>query len=335
MLPLAINYEVTLFGIDLKFSDVAFTIPIGSGWDIYWYGICISLGFLLAVIYCYNRAKKFDINLDNLTDVVLVTTPVAILCARLYYIIFYTGNLKINSIGDFFGFSGKSGISGLAIYGGVIGAAVCGFLMCKIKKVNILDAFDLAASGFLIGQAVGRWGNFFNQEAYGSYTNSEFWGMTNQYIDGNVHPCFLYESVWCILGFVLLHFLGNKRKFKGQLCLTYGVWYGFGRMIIEGLRTDSLYIGPLRVSQWLSAALLVVCGGLIIYNLHKLKTKVDDKNYVPMFDEIDPSYVKGISYYEGDEIVEEAANEATETEQINETQEKPIEETAEDTQEEE
>jgi phosphatidylglycerol:prolipoprotein diacylglycerol transferase len=335
MLPLAINYEVTLFGIDLKFSDVAFTIPIGSGWDIYWYGICISLGFLLAVIYCYNRAKKFDINLDNLTDVVLVTTPVAILCARLYYIIFYTGNLKINSIGDFFGFSGKSGISGLAIYGGVIGAALCGFLMCKIKKVNILDAFDLAASGFLIGQAIGRWGNFFNQEAYGSYTNSEFWGMTNQYIDGNVHPCFLYESVWCILGFVLLHFLGNKRKFKGQLCLTYGVWYGFGRMIIEGLRTDSLYIGPLRVSQWLSAALLVVCGGLIIYNLRKLKTKVDDKNYVPMFDEIDPSYVKGVSYYEGDEIVEEATNEATETEEIDETQENMIEETAEDTKEEE
>ncbi len=309
---LATKYDVTLFGIDLSFKDVAFTLPIGGGWDIYWYGICISLGFLLAVIYCYNRAKKFDINLDNLTDVVLVTTPVAILCARLYYIIFYTGNLKIESISDFIGFSGKSGVSGLAIYGGVIGAALCGFLMCKLKKVNILDAFDLAASGFFIGQAVGRWGNFFNQEAYGSPTGSEFWGMTNQYLNGNVHPCFLYESIWCILGFVLLHFLGKKRKFKGQLCLTYGIWYGFGRTIIEGLRTDSLYIGPLKVSQWLSAILVVVCSALMVYNLRKLKSKKAEANYVNMFDDIDPSYVKGVSYYEGDTVVEETADQATE-----------------------
>ncbi len=306
-------YTVKIFGIDLKFDSVAFTLPIGDGWDIYWYGICIALAFLAAVVYGFTRAKKFGIDPDRLTDVVLVTTPLAILLARVYYIVFYPGELEINSVGDFLGISGSSGMSGLAIYGGVIGAAVIGPLMCWLRKVNILDALDLAAICFLIGQAIGRWGNFFNQEAYGSQTHSNFWGMTNlEELNGiNVHPCFLYESLWCILGFVLLHFMSKKRKFKGQIALSYGVWYGFGRMIIEGLRTDSLYLGPLKVSQWLSGALMLACGIVLIVMFVRLKNAREALTYETMFDEIDDTTVKTV-YYEGDEETSEDTDGQTE-----------------------
>ncbi len=308
-------YNVDIFGIDISFDSIAFTLPIGDGWSIYWYGVCIALAFLAAVVYGFTRAKKFDIDPDRLTDVVLVTTPLAILLARVYYIIFYPGELNISSIGEFLGISGSSGISGLAIYGGVIGAAVIGPLMCKLRKVNILDALDLAFICFPLGQAIGRWGNFFNQEAYGSPTGSDFWGMVSEGTGGvRVHPCFLYESLWCILGFVLLHILSKRRKFKGQLALTYGVWYGFGRMIIEGLRTDSLYLGPLRVSQWLSGALMLVCGALLIFFFVRLKNAKEALTYEAMFDDIDDTTVKTV-YYEGDEeSVEETDSEIAETE---------------------
>lgn len=322
----AAAYEVTLFGIKMKFDPVAFTLPFGDGWNIYWYGICIAIGFMLAVVYCFIRAKKYGIDIDRLTDVVLVTTPLAMICARLYYVIFYKGDMEINSFWDLLGIGSTSGVSGLAIYGGVIGAVVFGLIMCKLRKVNVLDAFDLTASGFLIGQAVGRWGNFFNQEAFGSLTKLP--GMMSneviRYIAANpgdftirsakesvvaetiaeqglsVHPCFFYESVWCLLGFVLLHFLGKNRKFKGQLALTYGVWYGFGRMIIEGLRSDSLYWGPLKVSQWLSGALMLVCGIILIYRFAKLRQARVNTTYTAMFDDVDPLTVKTVSYYDGE-----------------------------------
>ncbi len=304
------TYHVNLFGIRMEFDPVAFTLPIGGGWSVYWYGICIAVGFLLAVVYGFTRAKRFGVDPDRLTDVVLVTTPLAILCARLYYIIFYKGNLNIKSVADFLGFSSKSGVSGLAIYGGVIGAAVFGLLMCKIRKVKILDGFDLAASGFLIGQAVGRWGNFFNQEAFGSPTNS-MWGMSSE-ATGNilVHPCFLYESIWCLVGFILLHFIGNHRKFSGQLALCYGIWYGFGRAFIEQLRTDSLYWGPLKISQWLSGALVIICGSLLIYMLMRQKTAKRDETYVAMFDDIDTDAVSTTKFYD-----QENADQPEETEE--------------------
>ncbi len=304
-------YNVKLFGIDLSFDSIAFTLPIGDGWNIYWYGICIALAFLGAVVYGFTRAKKFGIDPDRLTDVVLVTAPLAILCARIYYIIFYPGKLEINSISDFLGFSGNSGVSGLAIYGAVIGAAVIGLVMCLLRKVDILDAFDLASICFLIGQSIGRWGNFFNQEAFGSETGSTFFGMMSEGTDGKmVHPCFLYESVWCILGFVLLHILSKRRKFKGQIALCYGIWYGFGRMIIEGLRIDSLYLGPLRISQWVSGALVVVCTVLLIVFSTKLKNAKIATTYETMFDDIEDTTVKTI-YYEGDEDVDESESAET------------------------
>lgn len=279
--------EVTIFGINLILKPIAFTINIGSfSWDIYWYGIIIALGFLLALIYGYINAKRFNIDLDRMLDVVLVAVPVAILSARTYYVIF--DGEKLNGIGDFFGFGDSSGFSGLAIYGGVIGAFLSGGIMCKLRKVNILDMFDLAAIGFLIGQGVGRWGNFVNQEAFGSLTGSDWWGMQSANTiavsgEGMVHPCFLYESIWCIIGVFLLHHFSKKRKFSGQIILMYCAWYGLGRGFIELLRTDSLMLGGLRVSAMLSFIICISSVSLLIFINNKLKAKALNNTYNPLF----------------------------------------------------
>ncbi len=310
-------YNVTIFGIDMVVDPIAFKLPIGeSGWTVYWYGIIIAIGFILAVIYGYWRAPKMGINVDRMLDVVLVATPCAILGARGYYVLF-DPNGGIDSFAEFFGFGG-SGISGLAIYGGVIGAVVSGFIMAKIRKVNILDLLDLAAIAFLIGQGIGRWGNFFNQEAFGGPTGSSWWGMTSENVVSEfriegfdptalAHPCFLYESVWCIGGAVLLHFISQKRRFSGETALMYCVWYGFGRTIIETMRTDSLMIGNAKVSFLLS---LFICIGalIILFVIYKKKRiAVTDTSYESMFkDEIALEY----SAHE-DEETSEATNEET------------------------
>lgn len=281
------TYNVTLFGLHFKINPVAFTLPIGkNGWDIYWYGILIATGFLLAVLYAAKYAKRYDLNFDRLLDVVLVTAPVAVLCARTYYVLF--DGERISGISEFFGIGTKSGFSGLAIYGGVIGAAVCGTLMCKLKKIKITDALDIASVGFLIGQGIGRWGNFTNQEAFGAFTGSSFWGMQSERTvtelgEGLVHPCFLYESIWCIAGFFILNSLSKKRKFSGQIALCYCVWYGFGRAIIELLRTDSLMIGPIKVSCLLS---VVICLGAAIALFvlgRRAKEQAADSEYESVF----------------------------------------------------
>jgi len=273
-------YDVVLFGIRFRLNPIAFTLPIGeNGWNIYWYGIIIATGFFLAIVYAYFNSKRFNLDNDKILDVVLVATPVAILSARAYYLIF--DGVKLDSIGDFFGFGDSSGFSGLAIYGGVIGAFVSGAVMCYIKKIKVFDLFDIAAIGFLIGQGVGRWGNFMNQEAYGDFTNSAWWGMqSNKTIaemgEGLVHPCFLYESVWCLVGVLLLHLISKNRSFSGQIILSYGVWYGFGRAIIETLRTDSLMIGPIRVSCLLSILLCLASLTAIIVIKKKLNKPVEE-----------------------------------------------------------
>lgn len=284
--------EVIIFGIKLNLNPVAFTIPIGERhWDIYWYGIIIALGFLLALIYGIINAERLGVDKDRMLDVVLVTVPVAILSARTYYVIF--DGEKLESIGDFFGFGDSSGFAGLAIYGGVIGAFATGAIMCKLRKIKILDMFDLAAIGFLIGQGVGRWGNFINQEAFGGFTGSNWWGMQSQNTinvmlgEGLVHPCFLYESVWCIIGFFVLHHFSKKRKFSGQIILMYCTWYGFGRAFIELLRTDSLMIGNIRVSALLS---FVICIASVVALAVILRKKVKDskeEEYVGMFEQND------------------------------------------------
>ncbi len=284
--------EVVIFGIKLTVNPIAFTITLGEKyWDIYWYGVIIATGFLLALIYGMTNAKRFGLDLNRMLDVVLVTTPVAILCARTYYVIF--DGVKLTSVADFFGFGESSGIAGLAIYGGVIGAFVTGAVMCLIRKVKILDMFDIAAVGFLIGQGIGRWGNFINQEAYGDFTGSSWWGMQSERTisemggEGLVHPCFLYESVWCIAGFFLLHFLSKKRKFSGQLVLCYGIWYGFGRGFIELLRTDSLMLGNIRVSSLLSFLLCIVSATLLIVLLKRVKSNSGNEVYADVFDTSD------------------------------------------------
>lgn len=259
------GYDVTIFGLEITLKPIAFTVNIGSfSWDIYWYGIIIAIGFLLAFMYALKNASRFEIDVDRMTDVVLVVTPISILSARTYYLIF--DGQKMNGISDFFGFGNSSGFAGLAIYGGVIGAFVSGAILCYLRKIKILDMFDLASIGFLIGQCVGRWGNFMNQEAYGSFTGSSWWGMQSDKTilemgKGLVHPCFLYESVWCLIGFFVLNYLSKKRKFSGEIILMYCTWYGFGRGFIELLRTDSLMIGKIRVSCLLS---FIICIGSII-----------------------------------------------------------------------
>lgn len=280
------SYDVTIFGINLTLNPVAFTIPVGNGWSIYWYGIIIALGFMLAIIYGIKNAERYGVNTDKMLDVVIVTTPVSIFCARTYYVIF--DGVKLTSFADFFGFGSGEGFSGIAIYGAVIGAFACGAVMCKIKRIKILDMFDLAATAFLIGQGIGRWGNFVNQEAYGTFTGSSWWGMqSNRTIaemgEGLVHPCFLYESIWCIAGFFILNHFSKKRKFSGQITLLYCVWYGFERSIVENLRTDSLMLGSIRISVLVSILICLSAAITLIVINKKQKVSATDNNYVEMF----------------------------------------------------
>lgn len=248
----------------------------GKLFSIKWYGVIIAFGFLLAVLFGGRTAYKWKINLDKMVDVLIGGTLLGIIGARLYYCVFQWDNYKDNPLSIFAIWNG-----GLAIYGGIIGGLLGAFIACKIRKVNFYNLLDMAAMSLLIGQGIGRWGNFANQEAFGTNTDMP-WGMwstkisstINYNIDtlsekgiamdpsGYVHPTFLYESLWCIIGFVILYIICRKfRKFSGQIFLCYGIWYGIGRMIIEGLRTDSLYIGSttIRVSQALSAVLVLGC----------------------------------------------------------------------------
>ena len=318
--------NVRIFGIDLTLDPIAFSI---GGWNVYWYGIIIAAGFLLAVLYAMKNAARFNLNTDKMLDIALITVPLAILCARIYYIIF--DGTKIESISDFFGFSSSSGIAGIAIYGGVIGAFTFGPLICKLFKVKILDMFDIASIGFIIGQCVGRWGNFVNQEAFGTFTGSSWWGMestrTNSYMhsylvkqaeaagatsyeiaeitgEGLVHPCFLYESLWCLAGFFVLHYFSKKRKFSGQVFLMYCAWYGFGRAFIEMLRTDSLMLGPIRVSSLLSFIICIGAIVLLIIYMRKYKEKELLSIYTPVFENGEGSEIE-----EEIEDVEEASEE--------------------------
>ena len=250
-------------GISFSMDRIAFSI---GNFDIYWYAVIITFGLILAVGFCMWNAPKFGLTIDNVLDVLLCGLPVAVICARVYYVLF-----KLDQY-DSFGEMINIRDGGLAIYGGVIGAFVTGFVYCRIKKVNLLALFDLGSFGFLIGQAIGRWGNFVNAEAYGEITDLP-WGMT---INGHgpYHPTFLYESLWNIFGFVLLLIFAKKwMKHHGEVFSLYFAWYGLGRFFIEGLRTDSLYLGSIRVSQLL-AALFYVAGIMFFIGL---RTKIFDK----------------------------------------------------------
>ncbi len=254
-------------GITVDPNPVAFTV---FGKEIYWYGIIIALGFLLAVIYMMRRAPVFGLTQDDLLDEVLWAVPIGVICARLYYCIFYWELYADNPISILYIWEG-----GLAIYGGVIGGAITILVLSRVKKIPTGVMLDVAAMGVLIGQIFGRWGNFMNREAHGAVTDC-FFKMGLVDASGAVtyyHPTFLYESVWNLAGFIALHFLTKKRRFDGQIMLSYLAWYGLGRVWIEGLRTDSLYLFStgIRVSQLVAALCVVFAGGALAYILIKKK----------------------------------------------------------------
>lgn len=256
---------------EISFPGLGITLNPSRGIEIgplsiHWYGVIIALGLCLAVVYALRRKEQFGLTEDDLIDGVLWVTPFAIVCARAYYCIFSWDQYASNPIRCLYIWEG-----GLAIYGGVIGAVIGVIVYCKIKKLKIGAVLDIVCLGFLIGQIVGRWGNFFNREAFGGPSDGFLrMGLLNT-ITGQVeyvHPTFLYESVWNLVGFIGMHFLSKHRKFDGQTALQYMAWYGLGRAFIEGMRTDSLYIGDssLRVSQLLSILICAV-GVLALYFL--------------------------------------------------------------------
>lgn len=258
----------------------------GSNIIIYWYGVLIAIGVVLGYLYMMRRATRdFGLVKDRVFDVVFVTIICAFICARIYYCVFT--NLNPNTPEDqkytFITMFTKMRDGGIAMYGGTIGAVIFGLLMCKIRKVKFTALADLSAIGFLIGQTIGRWGNFINQEAYGAECDPNWlFAMSGSRIRAEmpagvfVHPCFLYESVWCLLGLIFLHIYSKKlRTFDGEVALLYLSWYGFGRFFIEQLRTDSLYLGSLRVSQWVGAVSFV--GAMICFVIFKVRTAKSKK----------------------------------------------------------
>lgn len=250
-----------------------------GSWPVYWYGVIIAAGFLLAVMYCSRQAPRFGIRQDDIIDMLFFAVPLSIIGARVYYIIFYP-ELYRRADGSWdFGAMVRIWDGGLAIYGGVIMAVITLLVFCKVRKIKFLAFADLGSYGMLIGQMVGRWGNFVNIEAHGGPTDLPWRMGIYQYVDGTrqymeVHPTFLYESLWNLAGLLLLIWVGKKhRKFDGQIFLGYFAWYGVGRGFIEGLRTDSLYFlnTPIRVSQvfgFATAAVAIILLVILLTRKH-------------------------------------------------------------------
>lgn len=238
-------------------DPVAFSL---FGIDIMWYGALIGAGFLLAVVITYVRAPKFNIEPDFILTLTIWIIPFAIIGARLYYVIFSWDKYAYD-LPEIFNI--RSG--GLAIHGGLILCFIVSYFVCKKHKVDFLNAADLVAPVISLAQAIGRWGNFFNEEAHGGQTDLP-WA---QIIDGvGYHPTFLYESVWCFLLFIfLIYWTKHHRQFNGQIICLYGILYSVERFIVEGFRTDSLMIGPLRQAQVIS--LILIAGCAILYYIFK------------------------------------------------------------------
>ncbi|MBQ9975167.1 MAG: prolipoprotein diacylglyceryl transferase [Clostridia bacterium] len=273
----------------IKLDSTAFSI---LGRDVAWYGVIICIGMVLAFLYGLHRCKKEGVKSDDFYDLVLITVPVAIIFARLYYVVFdptpnYSSFIDVIAIWN----------GGIAIYGAIIGGAIAVMVTAKFKKQPLLLFGDIMAPCVMIGQIVGRWGNFVNVEAYGSVTSLP-WRMCSPSIAGElsrkalitaeeyqaildgtlgVHPTFLYESLWNLLGLALLHFLVAKRKrYNGQLMFFWLAWYGFGRMLIEPLRTDSLRLGSFDVSTLVGVICFAVFTALYIIFLKKEKNNGTD-----------------------------------------------------------
>ena len=262
------NISFPKLGLEFNIDPIALRYSFLGG-GIHWYGIIIALCIVLAVLYCRAEAKRVGENPDLISDLVLYAIPVSVIFARTYYVIFSWDDYKDNLKSVFYIWEG-----GIAIYGAVIGAVLTAWIFFRAKKRSVLKMFDICCMGLLIGQAIGRWGNFVNCEAFGGPCSLP-WGMS---INGAppVHPTFLYESLWNAAGFVILHFLGRKKPFDGFVFFSYLTWYGAGRFFIEGMRTDSLYWGNIRVSQ-LVALLCILCGITVLSAMFTRKRKEKEK----------------------------------------------------------
>ena len=239
--------------------------------SIRWYAICIVSGLILAVYLSMKEAPRKKIDPDDIIDFILIAFPLAIVGARIYYVIFEWGYYS-QHLGEIFAIWN----GGIAIYGGLLTGALVLYLFSRRRLIEPIDFLDIAAPSVMIAQSIGRWGNFFNQEAYGAAVKSlnylPSFIRDQMYIDGSYRqPTFLYESIWNLLGFLLILILRRKPQFlrQGEITAFYLIWYGFGRMIIEGMRTDSLMFAGLRVSQWLSMILILVGLAIIIYQRRK------------------------------------------------------------------
>lgn len=280
-------------------NPVAFSV---GGIEIRWYGIIIVLGIIAGFSYAAFRAKQSGLSLDDMLDYVLVALPLGIICARLYYVVFFND-------GSYKTFYDVIAIweGGLAIYGGVLGGLLGMFLVSRHKKNKFRAVLDCFAPGVMIGQIFGRWGNFFNAEAYGTLDHIDFpfigriftphfeenyplrMVIENGYVGKiAVHPTFLYESVWNLLGLLLIHLFFNRKRFDGEVALWYFAWYGFGRFFIEGMRDDSLMLGPFRVSQILALVLFAASIVLIVIGSKKAKKNAGILDgYITQFEKSD------------------------------------------------
>ena len=268
----------------LRFPGLGWEIPISrvavsiGSLEIYWYGVIIAVGFGLGLWVYLSHNRSCGIHPDEGLDIILWSMLGAIVGARAYYVAFQWDHYKDN-LKEIFNLRG----GGLAIYGGIIGALIVAFIVCRSKKLPMLPVADAAFPGVMLGQAIGRWGNFFNMEAFGTNTTLP-WGMTSDTISNYlsrhqaallaqgvvvdpampVHPTFLYESLWNLIGVAVLLWLFPRRSYDGQFTLGYTAWYGLGRFFVEGLRTDSLMWGSVRVSQVLGGVLFIVAAGLML-----------------------------------------------------------------------
>ncbi|CEN79786.1 prolipoprotein diacylglyceryl transferase [Paraclostridium sordellii] len=244
---------------------VAFTI---FGIDVMWYGILMAIGMILGTLIALKEAKRVGIKEDNILDLAIIAIPVGLICARLYYVIFNWEYYASNP-SQVFNFRG----GGMAIHGALIGGVLAGYLFSRYKKINFFKLADTVIIGMPLAQAIGRWGNFINKEAHGGPTNLP-WGIM---VDGvKVHPTFLYESIWDFGIFVFLWMFRKKKSYEGQIIVLYAILYSLGRFFIEGLRTDSLMIGPLRMAQVIS--LVGIIGGLIAHIYLSKKSKTNRQN---------------------------------------------------------
>lgn len=314
------NYiEFPNLGWRFEVDKVAFEIT--ENFSVKWYGIIICFALLLCVFLGFRACEKYCMSKDDLMDFILITVPSAIVGARLYYVIFswdtYKNDLlKIFAINE----------GGLAIYGGIIGAIIAVTVVSKVKKIKTMKVIDFMLPYICLGQAIGRWGNFFNQEAHGGVTDLP-WGMTGNiiataedglYADVLVHPTFLYESLWCFAAFAVLMILRKRLTIPGQMTAMYFILYGVERAFVEGLRTDSLMWGPVRVSQILSVLLVFLGIGLMVYFTKK-------KNEAIAAEEIEDDssiarLVKDMEKQEDDPVEEVSVNAGVEIETEEETE---------------